>query len=213
MSANNDTVNLEAFLAGTADGAAAVDANGVIVGWNAAAERILGHRASEAVGKLCREILDGRDTAGNLSCSECCTVRNHARRREPVHHFELRTRTRAGGPIWLDVSGVVLGGGLDAPVAWILLFRDVTASHEIESIPGEKLTASPARLKRSSPGQLTRRELQILQFVKEGTGTETIADRLSISYSTVRNHIQNIFTKLDVHNRLEAVALANRCGL
>ena len=158
--------------------------------------------------------MNARDSAGNLCCSEFCTVRNHAGRREPIHHFELRTRTRAGDPIWLDVSGVVLGCGPDASVAWILLFREVTASHETHSIPREKLTASPARLKQSSPGRkLTRRELQILWFMKEGTATETIAARLSISRATVRNHVQNIFTKLDVQNRLQAVALANRYGL
>ena len=214
MDGKNGTVNLEAFLAGTADGASAVDSNGVIVAWNAAAERILGHRANETVGKPCREIMNARDSAGNLCCSEFCTVRNHAGRREPIHHFELRTRTRAGDPIWLDVSGVVLGCGPDASVAWILLFREVTASHETHSIPREKLTASPARLKQSSPGRkLTRRELQILWFMKEGTATETIAARLSISRATVRNHVQNIFTKLDVQNRLQAVALANRYGL
>ena len=157
--------------------------------------------------------MDGRDAAGNLTCGEFCTVRNHARRCEPVNHFELRTKTRAGDPVWLDVSGVALGWGPDAPVAWMLLFRDVTASHEIEGNFQEKVTASSARLQRPSPGKLTRRELEILRFMKEGTATETIADRLSISRSTVQNHIQNIFTRLDVHNRLEAVAVANRSGL
>lgn len=209
-------MNLEAFLTGTADGAFAVDSNGVIVTWNAAAERILGHRANEAVGKPCREIIDGRDSAGNLCCSEFCTVRNHARRCEPVHHFKLRTKTCAGDPLWLDVSGVVLGERADGPAAWILLFRDVTASHEIESILRAKLTASPARFKQSSAKKakkLTRRELQILRFIREGAATESIAGRLFVSRATVQNHVQNIFRKLDVHNRLEAVALANRYGL
>ena len=215
MSEKNGSVNLEAFLAGTADGASVVDPNGVIIGWNAAAEKILGHKADDAVGKLCCEVLDARDTAGNLSCSEFCTVRNHAARSEPVHHFEIKTRTRAGDPVWLDVSGVVIGTASDTPVGWILLFRDVTAAHEVESVLREKLTAPPARLRRrpTGKGTLTRREQQILSFMKEGTPTETIAGRLSITHSTVRNHIQNIFTKLDVHNRLEAVALANRHGL
>src|SRR3990170_3612460 len=162
MSEKNGSVNLEAFLAGTADGASVVDPNGVIIGWNAAAEKILGHKADDA--------------AGNLSCSEFCTVRNHAARSEPVHHFEIKTRTRAGDPVWLDVSGVVIGTASDTPVGWILLFRDVTAAHEVESVLREKLTAPPARLRRrpTGKGTLTRREQQILSFMKEGTPTETI---------------------------------------
>ena len=124
-----------------------------------------------------------------------------------------RLKTSAGDPIWLDVSGVTLGWGPDASVSWILLFRDLTASHEIESNVEDKTTTSPPRVNQPSPGKLTRRELQILWFMKEGAATATIADRLSISRSTVRNHIQNIFKKLDVHGCLEAVAVANRCGL
>lgn len=213
MSPNDRAVSLDALLAGTADGASAVDRNGVIVGWNSAAERILGHRADEVVGRPCHEVMDGRDSAGNLRCCEHCTVRNHARRCEPVHHFALMTRRRAGDPIWLDVSSVVLGEAADAPAAWILLFRDVSSSHEIESILRDKAMASSARLERPSPGRLTGRELQILRLMKEGATTDTIADRLRISRATVQNHVHNIFSKLDVHSRLEAVALAYRYGL
>ena len=37
-----------------------------------------------------------------------------------------------------------------------------------------------------------------------------MAERLRVSRATIRNHIQNIFTKLDVHSRLEAVAWLHR---
>ncbi len=40
-----------------------------------------------------------------------------------------------------------------------------------------------------------------------------VADKLNISEATVRNHIQNILTKLEVHSRLEAVAVAMKHGL
>ena len=43
-----------------------------------------------------------------------------------------------------------------------------------------------------------------------GATTTTIAEKLFISPTTVRNHIQNIFSKLQVHTRLEAVAYVNR---
>lgn len=204
-------VSLDAFLAGTADGASAIDGTGVIVAWNAGAERIFGRRADETVGRPCHQVIEGRDSTGNLCCSEFCAVRNHARRCEPVHHFELRTRTRAGDPLWLDMSSVVLGEQADA--AWILLFRDVTSSHALEHLLREKLTTSPERVEQPLPGKLTRRELEILRFTKAGATTEVIADRLHISRATVQNHLQNIFRKLDAHNRLEAVALANRHGL
>jgi DNA-binding CsgD family transcriptional regulator len=44
----------------------------------------------------------------------------------------------------------------------------------------------------------------------QGLSTALTAERLHVSRATVRNHIQNIFGKLGVHSRLEAVAHANK---
>ena len=210
MTGKNGIVDLESFLAGTADGVCAIGSEGIILAWNASAERILGYPAREAVGKTCREIFDGRDIAGNSTCSEFCTVRAHAKRCQPVQHFQFQTRTRNGDPVWLDVSIVFLGG--NSPVLRVHLFRDVTANHQMERILREKL-ALPVLSGPPPQQELTSRESEILHLMKEGATTEAIAERLYISRATVRNHIQNTFMKLEVHNRLEAVAVANRCGL
>jgi len=60
---------------------------------------------------------------------------------------------------------------------------------------------------------LTPREIEILGLMVEGLSNEHIAQTLHISVRTVASHAQNLFRKLDVHSRLEAVALANRTGL
>jgi two-component system nitrate/nitrite response regulator NarL len=60
--------------------------------------------------------------------------------------------------------------------------------------------------------QLTRRERDVLRLLGEGAGGPDIARRLSVSQNTVRTHVQNILTKLQVHTRLEAVAFAARHG-
>jgi two-component system, NarL family, nitrate/nitrite response regulator NarL len=61
--------------------------------------------------------------------------------------------------------------------------------------------------------QLTARELRVLGLLVEGESSDQIAQRLSISPNTVRTHIQNVLTKLQVHSRLEAAAFAVRHGL
>lgn len=62
-------------------------------------------------------------------------------------------------------------------------------------------------------GRLTRREHEVLVKLSEGLATQAIADALSISHVTVRNHVARILVKLGVHSRLAAVALALRNGL
>lgn len=61
--------------------------------------------------------------------------------------------------------------------------------------------------------QLTRREREILTLLVEGCDHNAIANRLVISPETAKTHIQNIITKLGVHSRLAAAALAVEHGL
>jgi DNA-binding NarL/FixJ family response regulator len=60
---------------------------------------------------------------------------------------------------------------------------------------------------------LTRREREVLSLLTKGADYAEIAKRLVISLETARTHVQNIFTKLQVHSRLEAVAFMLRSGL
>jgi DNA-binding NarL/FixJ family response regulator len=55
---------------------------------------------------------------------------------------------------------------------------------------------------------LTRREREVLVCLAEGTGRRDMAEHLHMSPNTVRTHLQNLMSKLDVHSALEAVALA-----
>lgn len=55
---------------------------------------------------------------------------------------------------------------------------------------------------------LTPREMEILEQIAEGKSYQEIAKRLFISPKTVRKHIENIYRKLQVHNKMEAVQLA-----
>ncbi len=63
----------------------------------------------------------------------------------------------------------------------------------------------------SAPGyDLTDRERAVLQLLVEGRSNPEIADRLSVSRSTVKTHVSHILEKLGVGSRLEAVTLAIR---
>ncbi len=60
---------------------------------------------------------------------------------------------------------------------------------------------------------LTGREVEVLGLMADGLDNQEIADRLYISYMTVRGHVRNILGKLDCHTKLAAVARAVQYGL
>jgi DNA-binding NarL/FixJ family response regulator len=53
--------------------------------------------------------------------------------------------------------------------------------------------------------KLTAREEEILECLAKGFVTKEVADKLSVSYDTVRYHLKHIYDKLHVHSRTEAV--------
>jgi DNA-binding NarL/FixJ family response regulator len=61
--------------------------------------------------------------------------------------------------------------------------------------------------------QLTPRELEVLQALADGLSDKEIAERLYVGSGTVRSHVVNIFGKLGVHSRLQALLFAVRHGL
>jgi LuxR family maltose regulon positive regulatory protein len=61
--------------------------------------------------------------------------------------------------------------------------------------------------------QLTSRELEVLQLIAAGDSNQTIADKLVITLSAVKKHTGNIFGKLNVNSRTQAVARARQLGL
>lgn len=71
----------------------------------------------------------------------------------------------------------------------------------------------PAASEKASEIELTARETEILEQLSKGLNYQQIADNLHIAPPTVRKHIENIYKKLQVHNKMEAVQKASKYGL
>jgi PAS domain S-box-containing protein len=196
-------------LARAADGAFAIGPGGRVVLWNRAAERILGWSAKEVLGRSCCEVLVGSDVNGNRLCYQGCHVMSLVEQGEAVQHFEMQTRAKTGKSVWLDISI------LEAPAAnggrsmTVHLFRDITGTKALLDLVGKQLGPLSTSNGDEVP-LLTRRELEILRLMAAGANTKVLAERLHVSPATIRNHAQNIFAKLGVHSRLEAVAYATQ---
>lgn len=61
--------------------------------------------------------------------------------------------------------------------------------------------------------ELTNREGQVLELIAQGLNNKQIAERLYISPKTVRNHVSNIYSKLQVVNRAQAIVKAREAGM
>jgi DNA-binding CsgD family transcriptional regulator len=197
----------------------AVDSADRIILWNKACERLLGRPARAVIGKHCYEVLGGRDANGNVYCHRNCAVAYQARekRDDPVRRFELSVRTgdakskKVSTSLFavpsyhpaLNTLVHVLRNGSDDP--------DFIEEAEKAEAPAEPLT--PVTLSAGDAVVLTTREKEILRCLAEGMSTGAIAKRFFISAVTVRNHVQSILHKLDVHTKLAAVVLAYRHGL
>jgi LuxR family maltose regulon positive regulatory protein len=60
---------------------------------------------------------------------------------------------------------------------------------------------------------LRDRELEVLSLIAEGRSNQEIADKLILGLSTVKTHVNNLFRKLDVSSRTQAIARARELGL
>jgi len=79
-----------------------------------------------------------------------------------------------------------------------------------------KLLRNPEAITNDSDREditLTPREVEVLEQLGKGLSYNAIADNLILSVGTIRKHIENIYRKLQVHNKLEAVQKAKRNNL
>lgn len=60
---------------------------------------------------------------------------------------------------------------------------------------------------------LSRRELEVLELMSGGCSNQEIASRLFVSLSTVKTHVSNLFEKLDVKRRTQAIERGKKLGL
>jgi len=170
-----------------------------IVCWNEGAERLTGIPADEAVGRPCWEVIAAHDDRGDLVCHTSCSRARLVREGRCVPAATLHVRA-ADGRRRLSVETISArseGGSL-----FLHVMRDAPA-------PPPDARAEAA----GPPPQLTPRQREILALLAEGQPVKTVARRLGLMETTVRNHVRLLFVALGAHSQLEAVARARAHGL
>jgi DNA-binding NarL/FixJ family response regulator len=117
---------------------------------------------------------------------------------------------RAGG------RGYLLKGALKAEI-----LRAVRSVHSGEAIFGAPIAkrlmgffnAAQTQPTTEAFPELTAREREILELIAQYHNNQEIAERLALSLKTVRNHVSNIFSKMQVVDRIQAILRAREAGL
>ena len=201
-----------------ADGAFVINEDLRIVYWNKAAEAILGFDREDVAGQFCYQLLNGSDESRRLICKERCRVMKLALQSRPVPNYDIRTATKQGEDCWLNMSVFTYRmSGANGKKGVVHIFHDLDRKEVDDRVFRQLVKVinryqdirhnNGAKLE-SHQNTLTSREHEILEFLVDGHSTQEIARILTISTNTVRNHIQHILQKLQVHTRLEAVAYA-----
>ncbi len=99
--------------------------------------------------------------------------------------------------------------GLDAVASALARVRDGETVVDVPAAPPVRRSAQ-AEANRRLAAHLTSRERECLLMLLEGLDTTAMVERLGVSRTTVRTHLQSVLTKLGVHSRLEAVSFAVR---
>jgi DNA-binding NarL/FixJ family response regulator len=120
------------------------------------------------------------------------------------------TALRAGarGYILKDADETEMIRAIRAVAQGEAIFSPAIATRLIDFFATTPTTAS-----QSIFPDLTDREREILTLIARGEKNATIAEKLTISLKTVRNHVSNIFSKLQVADRAQAAIRAREAGL
>lgn len=129
---------------------------------------------------------------------------------DPSARLIILTTFNTDQDISLAISAGAKGYLLkDAPREEIL--HCIRRVHAGETIVPPALVAKLATSMSNTP--LTARELEVLALLAQGSANKEIAARLFVSETTVKSHLRNLFSKLHVVNRAEAIAVATKRGL
>jgi PAS domain S-box-containing protein len=197
----------------------AIDGKQRVTVWNQACEDLTGISAVQAIGSPCHEILQGHEPSGRAFCGANCPLNQLARGGPPPPTFAMRISAKGGGKIQVNVGTMLIPSSDNRE--WMVVHvmrrghckssagffdRDDLGKDIIDEEHQKEMDEHASR----GLCLLSERERQILRLLTHGQSTDAISGHLHISMTTVRNHIQRLMAKMNVHSRIEAVTCANR---
>lgn len=194
----------------TADGMFTVDGDQMVIQWNSAAERILGLKASEVMGRTCFEALGGPASF----CHERCPVVSNAMRGKLTPAANVSLVCAGGEARCFNLSTLVADG--PGEIRIVHLVREPAQADGYGRPAREPAPESQGRVNgnvtKDTP-KLSPREAEALEMLSRGLDTDEIAREMGVRRVTARNHIGRLLARLGAQTRLQAVVAGIGYGL
>jgi len=176
---------------------------------NRAAERLLSLKQEECLGEPCFRVVAGRGTDGRDFCAARCPVSVAAEAGLPIKPATICVGCTDASWHWLRVLSIPLWSEDHRQLSLVDCALDLDRAKAMEDYFSRVLARTPSEIVNSAKRQrpnLTLREQQVLEQLAMDREPASIAVKLHLSPVTVRNHVQHILQRLDVHSIAEAVA-------
>ena len=191
-----------------------IDVTGVIRFTNPSFERLMGYSAEQLCGSQCADILCGTNLCGQAFCGSHCPVPKTVVDQPTISDFDLVVRRADGDSVLVNIGASYISPQLRDSSAQVDVFFSMRQVNPRRMIERMAMASHEKPVKHESNGysQLSTREKEVLGLAAEGMTTSQVASHLSISALTVRTHFKNIYPKLGVNSRTEAVIYAMQHG-
>lgn len=179
--------------------------DGTISFLNDRAELLLGLTRDDCAGHLCYLVIAGRTLEGATLCCPRCRVRRLSDERKEIEPIRMNLPSPGGGRQVVTVVVIALDDG-----RLVHCVVDAGRERRLRKFIDRVALRTPdleQHEHHARTDELTSREREILSLLAEDATLHEIAQRLGVSYATVRNHVQHVLAKLGVHSILEAVAV------
>lgn len=203
------------LFAQSTDAVFGIDAAGIIRFANSEFERLLGYSCKQTCGSWCAEVLCGTDMHGQAFCGTHCPIPKTVTDRSSISDFDLVVKRADGERVLVNIGASYIAPQLREEAGRVNVFFSMRQVNPQRMLQRIAMTPAKESVKAGTHecARLTSREQQILGLATKGLKTNQIASRLFVSTQTVRSHFKNIYPKLGVNSRTEAVIFAMRHGL
>ena len=191
-----------------------IDAAGVIRFTNRSFERLMGYSSKQLCGSQCADVLCGTNVCGQTFCGSHCPIPKTVVDQPTISDFDLVVRRADGDSVLVNIGASYISPQLRDSSAQVDVFfsmRQVNPQRMIERMAMAS-QEKPVTHDTNRYSRLSAREKQVLGLSAKGMTTSQVASHLSISTLTVRTHFKNIYPKLGVNSRTEAVIYAVQHG-